>query len=107
MVTTNNSVIVTISGSHHLDGTDGFHYTHTSVYVLNTCIYVCIYLYVYKCIYICIYRIYFECISGVEQRAGAFLLSVSELTVHAFACKTKGKHRGEWKAAMELILWFN
>lgn len=94
---------------HHLDGTDGFRYTHTSVYVSNTCIYVCMYLYVYNCvyIYICIYRIYFGCISGVEQRIGAFFLSVSELTVTCICLQTKGKHRWEWKAAMDLILWIN
>lgn len=63
-------------------------------------VYICIYI----TIYICIYRIYFRCISGVEHRIGAFFLSVSELTVRAFPCKTKGKHRGERKAAMDLIL---
>lgn len=36
---TKDSIIVTVSDSHHLGGTD---YTHTSVYVLNTCMYVCI-----------------------------------------------------------------
>lgn len=48
---TKDSVIVTLSDSHHLDETDGFHYTHTSVYVLNTCIY----MYVYICMYITVY----------------------------------------------------
>lgn len=67
--------------------------------------YISVYITVY--IYICIYRIYFGCISGVEQRIGAFFLSISELTICAFACKTKGKHRGEWKAAVDLILWIN
>lgn len=54
-----------------------------------------------------IHRIDFRCTSGGERRTEAFFLSVSEVTFCAFACKTKGKHKGEWKTAMDLILWIN
>lgn len=80
--------------------------THIHICMLHTHAYM--YVYVCMCItvYIYIYRV--DSTSGGEQRIGVgFFLSVSELISCAFACKTKGKHRGEWKTAVDLILWIN
>lgn len=81
--------------------------THIHICMLDTHAYIYVYIRMYVTVYIYIYRVDFRCISGGEQRIGAFFLSVSELTLCAFACETKGKHREEWKTAMDLILWIN
>lgn len=81
--------------------------SHVHVCMLHTHAYMYVYICMYITVYIYLHRVDFRCTSGGEQRIGACFFSVSELTFCAFACKTRGKRRSEWKTAMDLILWIN